>query len=167
MATMQHAIAYAETGHLCVSTLHANSADQALDRIVSFFPDSARRQIGMDLSLNLKAVVCQRLIRSRTGGRVPAVEVMLLTRYVSELIRKGEVEGLKEAMEQSGVHGMQTFDQALYGLYHAGLITLDEALENADSRNDLSLRIRLDSAAEGRPCARAVAGPLSSAPRSD
>jgi twitching motility protein PilU len=146
--TMRHALAYAETGHLCLSTLHANNANQALDRIVSFFPESAHRQILMDLSLNLQAVVCQRLIPAKNGGRVPAVEVMLLSRYVSDLILKGEIKGLKDAMEQSEMAGMQTFDQALFQLYKDGSIGLEEALSHADSRNDLSLRIRMSSAGE-------------------
>ena len=141
--TMQHAIAYAETGHLCLSTLHANNANQALDRIVNFFPDSAHHQLFMDLSLNLKAVVSQRLVKSKDGKRVPAVEVMLLTTFVAELIQKGDVHAVKEAMEQGTERGMQTFDQALYQLYKDGKITLEEALANADSRNNLSLKIRL------------------------
>ncbi len=145
-ATMQAAIAYAETGHLCVSTLHANNANQALDRIINFFPENHHAQARMDLSLNLQAVISQRLLQSTDGGRVPAVEVMLLSRYVSELILKGEIKGLKDAMEQSEMDGMQTFDQALYELYQKKRITLEEALDNADSRNDLALRIRLDSA---------------------
>jgi twitching motility protein PilU len=143
---MQHAIAYAETGHLCLSTLHANNANQALDRIINFFPDSAHRQIYMDLSLNLKAVVSQRLMPALDGGRVPAVETMILSRYVSELIRKGEVHEIKEAMTRGETHGMKTFDDALYDLYTGGRISLEEALQNADSRNDLALRIRFDSA---------------------
>ncbi|MEA3276765.1 MAG: PilT/PilU family type 4a pilus ATPase [Pseudomonadota bacterium] len=146
-ASMQHAIAYAETGHLCLSTLHASNANQTLDRIVNFFPDSAHRQIYTDLSLNLKAVISQRLISACSGGLIPAVEVMLLSSYVSKLIRKGEISGIKEIMEQSDIRGMQTFDQALYTLYQKGRITLEEALQHADSRNDLSLRIRLDAAA--------------------
>jgi twitching motility protein PilU len=145
---MQHAIAYAETGHLCLSTLHANNANQALDRIINFFPDSAHRQIYMDLSLNLKAVVSQRLMPALDGGRVPAVETMILSRYVSELIRKGEVHEIKEAMTRGETHGMKTFDDALYDLYKGGRISLEEALQNADSRNDLALRIRFDSAAD-------------------
>ena len=145
--TMQHAVAYAETGHLCVSTLHANNANQALDRIINFFPAAAHRQVFNDLSLNLKAVVSQRLIPALSGGLVPAVETMILSSYVSELIRKGEVKDVKEAMDQSDMHGMKTFDQALFELYQDGCISLEEALENADSRNDLSLRIRLDAAA--------------------
>lgn len=148
MDTMKHAISYAETGHLCISTLHANNANQALDRIVNFFPDSAHHQLFMDLSLNLKAVVSQRLVKSKDGGRVPAVEVMLLSGYVSDLIQKGDVHGIKEAMEQGGERGMQTFDQALYEMYKSGRITLEEALSNADSRNNLSLRIRLDESGE-------------------
>jgi twitching motility protein PilU len=142
--TMQHAIAYAETGHLCLSTLHANNANQALDRIINFFPDTAHRQLYMDLSLNLKAVVSQRLIKSTDGLRVPAVEIMLLSAFVAELIQKGDIHAVKEAMEQGTERGMQTFDQALYKLYKEGKISLDNALANADSRNNLSLKIRLD-----------------------
>jgi len=143
LETMQAAIAYAETGHLCLSTLHANNANQALDRIKNFFPDAAHKQLYMDLSLNLKAVVSQRLLKDKEGQRIPAAEVMLLSSYVSELILEGDTHGLKEAMEQSETHGMQTFDQCLYDLYRRGLITLETALNNADSRNDLALRIRL------------------------
>ncbi|MCB1761516.1 MAG: PilT/PilU family type 4a pilus ATPase [Gammaproteobacteria bacterium] len=142
--TMQHAIAYAETGHLCLSTLHANNANQALDRIVNFFPDSAHHQLYMDLSLNLKAVISQRLIKSKDGKRVPAVEIMLLSTFVAELIQKGDIHAVKEAMEHGNERGMQTFDQALYKLYKEGRITQEEALANADSRNNLSLRMRLD-----------------------
>jgi twitching motility protein PilU len=141
--TMSHAIAYAETGHLCLSTLHANNSNQALDRVVNFFPDTAHRQLYMDMSLNLKAIVSQRLVRGTSGQRVPAVEIMLQTSYISELIQKGEIHTIKEAMEQGTERGMQTFDQALYKLYKAGKIDLEEALRNADSRNNLSLRIRL------------------------
>jgi len=147
--TMQAAVAYAETGHLCLSTLHANNANQALDRIKNFYPETAHKQLYMDLSLNLKAVVSQRLLRDANGGRVPAVEVMLLSSYVSELILKGDTHGLKDAMEQSDIRGMQTFDQSLYNLYKSGRISLDEALANADSRNDLALRIRLSDRGTG------------------
>ena len=147
-AVMSHAIAYAETGHLALSTLHANNANQALDRIVNFFPDTAHRQLFMDLSLNLKAVVSQRLIRGKEGLRMPAVEILLLTSYVSELIQKGDIHAIKEAMEQGTERGMQTFDQALFDLYKAGKIELDEALLNADSRNNLSLRIRLSESGQ-------------------
>ncbi|MET0104045.1 MAG: PilT/PilU family type 4a pilus ATPase [Sedimenticola sp.] len=142
--TMQHAIAYAETGHLCLSTLHANNANQALDRIINFFPDTAHHQLYLDLSLNLKAVVSQRLVKSKDGKRMPAVEIMLLSTFVAELIQKGDIHAVKEAMEQGAERGMQTFDQALYKLYKEDRITLEEALANADSRNNLSLKIRLD-----------------------
>ncbi len=142
--TMQSAIAYAETGHLCLSTLHANNANQALERIINFFPDSAHRQVYMDLSLNLIAVVSQRLLRDTRGGRIPAVEIMLLSPYVADLIKKGEIRSIKDAMEQSDIHGMQTFDQSLFALYQSGRISLEDALANADSRNDLALRIRLE-----------------------
>lgn len=146
MSTMQAAIAYAETGHLCLSTLHANNASQALDRIKNFFPETAYKQLYMDLSLNLKGVISQRLLPSIQGGRVPAVEVMLLSSYVAELILAGNTYGLKDAIEQSDSRGMQTFDQCLYKLYTEGKITLEETLNNADSRNDLALRIRLAGA---------------------
>ena len=149
--TMQAAIAYAETGHLCLSTLHANNANQTLDRIINFFPEAAHRQLLVDLSLNLQAVVSQRLLRGVDGRRIPAVEILLRTPYTADLIAKGEVETIKEAMKSSRDRGMQTFDQSLFDLYESGRITLDEALENADSRNDLQLRIRLrgDGALEG------------------
>jgi twitching motility protein PilU len=147
LETMQAAVAYAETGHLCLSTLHANNANQALDRIKNFYPETAHKQLYMDLSLNLRAVISQRLLRSTAEGRIPAVEVMLLSSYVSELILKGDTHALKDAMEQSDTRGMQTFDQCLFQLYKQGRITLDEALRNADSRNDLALRVRLS---EGR-----------------
>lgn len=143
MANMQHAIAYAETGHLCLSTLHANNANQALDRVINFFPDTAHHQLYMDLSLNLRAVVSQRLVKGKNGQRIPAVEILLLTTYISELIQKGDIHSIKEVMEQGTERGMQTFDQSLYKLYTEGKITLEEALNNADSRNNLSLKIRL------------------------
>jgi twitching motility protein PilU len=146
--TMEHAIAYAETGHLCLSTLHANNANQALDRIINFFPDSAHRQLFLDLSLNLKGVVSQRLVRGINKKRVPAVEVMLLTSYISELIQKGDIHSIKEAMEQGKQRGMQTFDQALYELYNAGKVSMEEALKHADSRNNLSLKIRLNEGSD-------------------
>jgi twitching motility protein PilU len=142
--TMQHAIAYADTGHLCLSTLHANNANQTLDRIINFFPDTARHQLLIDLSLNLKAVISQRLVRGRDGKRLPAVELLLQTPYVSDLIEKGDIDQLKEAMKQGTDRGMQTFDESLFRLYKAGRITLDTALANADSRTDLGLRVRLD-----------------------
>lgn len=146
--TMQQAIAYAETGHLCLSTLHANNANQAIDRIINFFPDSARHQVLIDLSLNLRAVVSMRLVRGTNGKRVPAVELMLHTSLVADLIAKGEIEKLKEAMKQGMDVGMQTFDEALFRLHAAGQIGMDEALDNADSRTDLALRIRLNQPAD-------------------
>jgi twitching motility protein PilU len=141
--TMQAAITYAETGHLCLSTLHANNANQTLDRIVNFFPESAHRQLLLDLSLNLKAVISQRLIRGVDGKRIPAVELLLGTPYVSDLIQKGEFDTLKDAMKQSLERGMMTFDESLFGLYQRGRISYETAIEHADSRTDLSLRIRL------------------------
>jgi len=142
--TMQAAIAYAETGHLCLSTLHANNANQTLDRIINFFPETAHHQLLIDLSLNLRAVISQRLLRDVNGKRVPAVEVMLNTNFIADLIQKRDIDGIKDAMKQGVDRGMQTFDEALFQLYKAGRITLEEALEYADSRTDLSLRIRLE-----------------------
>lgn len=145
--TMKHAIAYAETGHLCLSTLHANNANQTLDRIINFFPDSARHQVLIDLSLNLQAVVSMRLVRGVDGKRLPAVELLLRTTYIADLIEKGEIELIKDAMKQGIDLGMLTFDESLFRLYSAGRISLDEALDNADSRTDLALRIRLNQPA--------------------
>ena len=142
--TMDHAIAFAETGHLCLSTLHANSSNQALDRIINFFPEERRAQLLMDLSLNLKAMISQRLIPKRDGpGRVAAIEIMLNTPLISDLIFKGEVHELKEIMRKSRELGMQTFDQALFDLYEAGLISYEDAMRNADSMNELRLAIKL------------------------
>jgi twitching motility protein PilU len=142
--TMDHAIAFAETGHLCLTTLHANSTNQALDRIINFFPEERRAQLLMDLSLNVRAFVAQRLIARRDArGRVPAVEVMLNSPLVSDLIFKGDVSGIKDLMKRSRELGMQTFDQALFDLYEGGLITYEDALRNADSINDLRLQIKL------------------------
>ena len=144
--TMDYAIAFAETGHLCLSTLHANSTNQALDRVINFFPEERRPQLLMDLSLNLKGIVSQRLIPRVDGeGRVPAVEVMLNTPLMSDLIFKGHVHEIKELMAKSNELGMRTFDQALFELYESGLITYEDALRNADSLNDLRLRIKLES----------------------
>ncbi len=144
--TMDYAIAFAETGHLCLSTLHANSTNQALDRIINFFPEERRAQLLMDLSLNLKGIVSQRLIaRANAEGRVPAVEVMLNTPLMSDLIFKGNVHEIKELMSKSRELGMQTFDQALFDLFESGQITYEDALRNADSLNDLRLRIKLES----------------------
>lgn len=142
--TMEHAIAFAETGHLCLSTLHANSANQALDRIVNFFPDERRHQLLMDLSLNLKAFISQRLIPKKAGtGRVAAIEIMLNSPFISDLIFKGAVHEIKEVMAKSREMGMQTFDQSLFMLYEAGHISYEDALRNADSLNDLRLNIKL------------------------
>ena len=144
--TMEHAVAFAETGHLCLATLHANSANQALDRIINFFPEERRAQLLMDLSLNLKALVSQRLIPKQDGrGRYAVVEIMLNTPLISDMIFKGEVSEIKEIMKKSRNLGMQTFDQALYDAYEANLITYEDALRNADSLNDLRLQIKLNS----------------------
>ncbi len=146
--TMEYAIAFAETGHLCLSTLHANSTNQALDRIINFFPEERRQQLLMDLSLNLKGIVSQRLIPRMGGeGRVPAVEIMLNTPLMSDLIFKGNVHEIKELIGKSNEQGMKTFDQALFDLYEGGLITYEDALRNADSINDLRLRIKLEGKA--------------------
>ncbi|MDD5331065.1 MAG: PilT/PilU family type 4a pilus ATPase [Sulfuricella sp.] len=146
--TMEYAIAFAETGHLCMSTLHANSANQALDRIINFFPEERRQQLLMDLSLNLKAFVSQRLIPKAGGrGRVAATEVMLNSPLIADLIFKGEVHEIKELMAKSNELGMVTFDQALFQLYEADLISYEDALRNADSVNDLRLRIKLQGKA--------------------
>ena len=149
--TMKQAIAYAETGHLCLSTLHANNASQTLDRIINFFPDSSRHQVLIDLSLNLQAVVSMRLVKGIDGRRLPAVELMLRTPYIADLIAKGEIEQIKDAMKQAIDLGMLTFDESLYRLYRAGRISRDEALDNSDSRTDLSLRIRLSQPATDVP----------------
>jgi twitching motility protein PilU len=142
--TMEHAVAFAETGHLCMGTLHANSANQALDRIVNFFPEDRRTQLLMDLSLNLKALVSQRLIPLKEGkGRVAAIEIMLNSPLIADLIFKGEVHEIKEIMKKSRELGMQTFDQALFDLYEGGKISYEDALRNADSVNDLRLNIKL------------------------
>jgi twitching motility protein PilU len=142
--TMQHAITFAETGHLCLTTLHANNANQALDRILHFFPEDMHDQLFMDLSLNLKGIIAQQLIRRADGkGRYPAVEVLLNTPLASDLIRKGEVHKLKELMKNSREQGMQTFDQALYDLYTEGKITYEDALNSADSMNEVRLMIKL------------------------
>jgi len=144
--TMNYAITFAETGHLCLSTLHANNTNQALDRIINFFPEERRPQLLMDLSLNLKAVISQRLIRREDGnGRIPAVEVMINTPLMSDLIFKGAVHEIKDLMKRSREHGMITFDQALFELYENGHISYEEALRNADSINDLRLNIKLNS----------------------
>ncbi len=144
--TMEYGIQFAETGHLCLATLHANSANQALDRIINFFPEERRQQLLMDLSLNTKAFISQRLIPRETGiGRVAAMEIMLNSPLIADLIFKGEVGQIKEIMSKSTRLGMQTFDQALYALYEDGAISYEEAMRNADSKNELRLRVKLES----------------------
>jgi twitching motility protein PilU len=140
--TMEHALAFAETGHLCISTLHANNANQALDRIVNFFPEERRSQLLMDLSTNIQAFVSQRLIPTKDGKRCAAIEILMGTPMVSDLILKGEFDGIKEIMEKSANIGMKTFDGALLDLYQEGLITEEEALRNADSANNVRLKIK-------------------------
>lgn len=152
--TMAAAIAYAESGHLCLSTLHANNGNQTLDRIINFFPETARHPLLIDLSLNLKAVISQRLVRAVDGTRVPAVEILMSSPFIADLIEKGEIASIKEAMKASKENGMQTFDGALYDLYAAGRISYEQAIENADSRTDLALRIRL----EGGPVSHELDG---------
>jgi twitching motility protein PilU len=144
--TMQYGIQFAETGHLCLATLHANSANQALDRIINFFPDERRQQLLMDLSLNTKAFVSQRLVPREGGvGRIASMEILLNTPLIQDLIFKGEVGQIKEIMAKSTRLGMQTFDQSLFGLYDEGAISYEEAMRNADSKNELRLKIKLDS----------------------
>jgi twitching motility protein PilU len=144
--TMEHAVAFAETGHLCLATLHANSANQALDRIVNFFPEERRAQLLMDLSLNLKAVISQRLVPKQDGkGRTAIVEILLNSPLISDLIFKGHVTEIKEIMKKSRSMGMQTFDQALFDAFEANSISYEDALHNADSVNDLRLQIKLNS----------------------
>ena len=144
--TMEYAVAFAETGHLCMATLHANSANQALDRIINFFPEERREQLLMDLSLNIKSLISQRLIPKKEGvGRAAAFEILLNSPLIADMIFKGEVNAIKEVMAKSRELGMQTFDQALFDLYEADKISYEEALKNADSVNDLRLRIKLQS----------------------
>ncbi len=141
--TMEHALSFAETGHLAISTLHANNSNQALDRIINFFPEDRHKQLLMDLSLNIRAFVSQRLIPTLDGKRCAAIEILLGTPLIQDMILKGQVKEIKEVMEKSENLGMRTFDSALYHLYKAGRITLNEALKNADSENNLRLRISL------------------------
>ncbi|MBC7453033.1 MAG: Flp pilus assembly complex ATPase component TadA, partial [Massilia sp.] len=142
--TMEHAIAFAETGHLCLGTLHANNSNQTMDRIINFFPEERRNQLLMDLSSNLRAIVSQRLVRTEDGkGRKAAIEILLNTATISEMILKGNFQAIKEIMHKSRELGMCTFDQALYELYNKGFIGYDEAIRNADSANGLRLQIKL------------------------
>jgi twitching motility protein PilU len=154
--TMEAAIAFSETGHICLATLHSNNADQTLERILNFFPESAHKNVLMNLSLNLKSVVSQRLVIGKDGRRLPAVEILINTPMIRDLMRRGQVHEIKEAMDRSLEEGMQTFDQSLYRLYKEGKIELEEALTKADSRDGLALKIRLaegggDSAAPHDP----------------
>ena len=142
--TMEHALAFAETGHLCLSTLHANNANQAMDRIINFFPEERHVQLLSDLALNMRGIISQRLIPTVDGKRAAAIEILLGTPRAADLISKGDVGSLKELMEKSAEQGMQTFDMALFKHYKAGRITLDEALKNADSKNNLRLKVTLD-----------------------
>ena len=153
--TMEHALAFAETGHLCLSTLHANNANQALDRIINFFPEERHNQLFLDLSLNLRGIISQRLIPTVDGKRAAAIEVLIGTPRVKDLVKKGDVDSLKEVMEKAGNQGMKTFDQALLGLYQEGKISMEEALRNADSANNLRLKITL-SEKEGKKPQAAV-----------
>jgi len=143
--TMEYAVNFAETGHLVLSTLHANSANQALDRIINFFPEEKREQLLMDLSLNLRAIISQRLVRKEGGGRAAAMEIMINSPLISDMVFKGEVHGIKEVMARSNEQGMITFDQYLFQLFEAGTINYDEAIRNADSQNEIRLRIKLES----------------------
>ena len=146
--TMEHALAFAETGHLAMATLHANSSNQALDRVINFFSEERRTQLLMDMSLNIKAIISQRLLRKVDGkGRAAAIEILINSPLISDLILKGEVHNIKEVMKKSKEQGMQTFDQALFDLYEADQITLDDALKNADSANELRLKIKLEGKA--------------------
>ncbi len=143
--TMEHAMNFAETGHLCLATLHSNNANQAMERVLNFFPPERHRQMYLQLSLNLKAIVSQRLMKTVDGGRAAAIEILLGSSRIRDLIKKGEVDTIKEAMAQGGRDGMQTFDMALFELCVAGKISVDEALANADSATDLKLKLKLES----------------------
>jgi len=138
---MEAAMELANTGHLAISTLHANNSNQALERVINMFPQEAHKQLFMDLSLNIRAIISQRLVLSVDGKRCAAIEILINTPHIGELILNGEIDSLKEAMDESGQKGMQTFDQALFNLYKEGRIELDEALNNADSRTNLEAKI--------------------------
>jgi twitching motility protein PilU len=146
--TMEAAITFSETGHLCLATLHSNNADQTIERILNFFPEGAHKNILMNVALNLKAVISQRLVMGRDGRRMPAVEVLINTPHIRDLLRRGQVHEVKEAMDRSLQDGMQTFDQSLYALYKEGKIELEEALNHADSRDGLALKVRLAEGAD-------------------
>ncbi len=148
--TMEHAIAFAETGHLCLATLHANNTNQAMDRIINFFPEERRNQLLLDLSLNLKAVISQRLLATPSGdGRRAAVEILLNSPLMGELIKKGEIHEMKELVKKSREQGMITFDEAIFELIKSGQVTMEEGMRNADSVNDLRLRVKLDESGAG------------------
>jgi twitching motility protein PilU len=159
--TMEHALAFAETGHLCLSTLHANNANQALDRIINFFPEERHKQLYLDLSLNLRGFISQRLVPTVEGKRTAAIEILLGTPRVADLIKMGKVEEIKEVMEKSENQGMRTFDSALYHLYKEGRISLEEALRNADSKNNLRLKISLAESDVAGKNAEELSGGLS------
>ena len=167
--TMEHAISFAETGHLCISTLHANNANQALDRIINFFPEERRPQLLMDLSLNMQCIVSQRLIPTVNGKRAAAIEILLGTPMVADLILKGEVDGIKEVMQKSENVGMKTFDSGLFELYQEGLISEDEALRNADSTNNVRLKIKFakEGASGNTPSSESVGLSLASLEEDD
>jgi twitching motility protein PilU len=165
--TMEHAIAFAETGHLCLSTLHANTANQALDRIINFFPEERHKQLFLDLSLNIRAIISQRLIPTVDGKRAAAIEILIGTPRIQELIKNGKVEEIKEVMEKSEGAGMRTFDSALYHLYREGRISLEEALRNADSKNNLRLKITLAESDVAGKKAEELSGSLSLAPKEE
>ena len=168
METMEHALAFAETGHLCLSTLHANNANQALDRIINFFPEERHKQLYLDLSLNLRGFVSQRLVKTVDGKRAAAIEILLGTPRVADLIKNGKVEEIKEVMEKSEGIGMRTFDSALFELYQAGRISLEDALKNADSENNLRLKISLAESERGEGVSDDEAsGGLSLSPKLD
>ncbi|MCB1604798.1 MAG: PilT/PilU family type 4a pilus ATPase [Gammaproteobacteria bacterium] len=151
MDTMEAAISFAETGHLCLATIHANNSDQAIERVLNFFPTDSHKNILLNLALNIKAIVAQRLVKDKQGYRLPAVEILINTPMIREMIRRGEVNKLKEAMENSLDDGMQTFDSCLYDLYKNDVITLQEALQNADSSQGLEVKISLSQGGEDDP----------------
>ena len=146
--TMEAAISFAETGHLCLATIHANNADQAIERVLNFFPSDSHKNILLNLALNIKAIVAQRLVKDKQGLRRPAIEILINTPMIKEMIRRGEINQLKEAMENSLDDGMQTFDTALYNMYREGIITLEEAVQNADSPQGLQVKISLSQGSE-------------------
>jgi twitching motility protein PilU len=162
--TMETAIAFAETGHLCLATLHSNNANQAMERIMGFFPAARHNQVYLELSLNLRGIVSQRLVQTIEGGRVAAVEILLDSPRIKDLIHKGQLHEIKEAMEKSTNFGMQTFDQHLFDLYKAGKITLEEALKNADSYNNLRLRVKLSEEGD-EPAPKITGDGTAAAPR--